>query len=453
MYKGGVNMADIKFSVIVLSHNNNHIKLVIQSILPQLAAGDEIIIVDDHSEEKYLNELKNYALPNNISVLNAYKYGNRSHSRNLGARNSVNQILLFIDGDIVLTDTALNVLRHAHTYRLEGAFIGPKHNIHYDELHFKLFSGMDNYIELLQTPGGCKLLAESYLSPDERESFFCDPNNRKFFWMHYYTGASSIRKDIFDRCGGFDESFTTWGSEDIDLGYRMSRYCEIGFIKDFHSFHIPHNRDVFDIETTNMQNTLKMLEKYKTWEFEVLYSFNGNPDILKSFYNIVNQMRTIALSPIEEIENSDGLIINTVSQKYPYGNIIIKASSKYEHNHLLGLAMPYPSHYFEEVCISDQIFIYPPLVTSRILQEALRVGKNTYIQKTTDVIRIDWNQKLFFPATTSNYRIAYRSDDIMDFHFEEEADKIKVLSALPENVMRSPKFLESRYDGACDTMD
>lgn len=436
-------MKNINFSIIVLSKNNEYIKLVLDNIISQLEVNDEIIVVDDHSEKTYLQCLESYTSNKNIKLVKAKKIGNRSHNRNIGARYAEKDILLFVDGDMVLIDNALSILRYAHSYRTEEAFIGPKHNIHYDKIHFELFSGIKNYIDMLSTPTGRKQISEDFFSKDEREDFFNDKSNKRFFWMHYYTGASSVSNNIFKKCGGFDENFTAWGSEDVDLGYRINQYCDIGFLNDFHSFHIPHNRDAFAIETSNMYNTLQMLEKYKTWEFEVLYAFNGNPNIHKSFNNIIQQMRTLSLTHINNIGRNNCLIINTISKEYPNGNITTYKENSSKSLPLLGLAIPIPSMSFDIVCISENIFIYPPIVTSRIIQEALRISKNVYIQKTDNDIRIDWNGKIFFPFQSTNHKIAYRSEDTMDYSFESVGDKIKVLPQIPENVLRSPKFWEN----------
>ena len=443
------------FSIIILSHNNKYIDLVLHSVIKQADIKDEIIVVDDHSEKEYFILLSKMAAQHNLKLLNSVKIGNRSHNRNLGAKYSHNDILLFLDGDIILMDHALAVLRNAHMKREERAFIGPKHNIHYDELHFQLHSGIDNYIELLQTFSGQRQLASNYFIQDEREDFFEDVHNRDFFWMHYYTGASSVEREVFEQCGGFDESFDQWGSEDVDLGYRIHFISEIGFLKDFHSFHIPHRRNAFGIETTNMENILKMLQKYQSWEFEVLYSFNGNPLIHKSIYYIVNQMRTLSLSNISEknCDSNSCMIINTISKENPNGSILVKTEKSWKRLTQLGLALAYPSKAFDEVCISEHVFTYPPIIVSRILQEAVRVGKNVYIRKMPDCIRINWSANAFIPLPLSNYRVAYHSDDTMDFCFHEENSVIKVLPALPQNIMRSPIFLESKYASSDDKED
>ena len=51
-------MLMINFSFIILFHNNSHTDIVIDAIKEQMIEGDEIIIVNDHSEKSYLSVLK-----------------------------------------------------------------------------------------------------------------------------------------------------------------------------------------------------------------------------------------------------------------------------------------------------------------------------------------------------------------------------------------------------------
>ena len=419
--------------------------MVINRILEETCEDDEIIVVDDHSEENYFKDLVQYATKKQIIIKRADKYSNRSNARNIGAKYASKDVLVFFDGDIIINDNSIRELRKAHTHRCECAFIGPKHYIHLDKIHFELYSGLSNYIEMLNTPYGRKLIMERLDSRDEREDFYNLSDMKDYFWMHYYTGACSVEREIFIKCGGFDETFTTWGSEDVDLGYRISKYGRIGFLSDFHSFHIPHNRDVFSIETTNMHNTLKMLTKYKTWEFEAIYAFNSNPQIIKSFLSVISQMRYLDLPEIYSDPGAD-LIINALNKKHPKG-IIVEVSKNVNISHpLLGLAMPFSTKYFKKVCIVDTVFIYPMQIVSRIIQEALRVGNNVYIKRTNCDIRVNWTGKVNFPPMSANHKISYRSDDIMDYCFILQENHINIEPALPENVFRHPIFWENTHE-------
>jgi glycosyltransferase involved in cell wall biosynthesis len=66
-------------SVIFLCHNNPHIKLCLDAAHGMMADGDEIIVVDDHSEQATLETLR--SLQDKITLIHSHKKGNRSHNR------------------------------------------------------------------------------------------------------------------------------------------------------------------------------------------------------------------------------------------------------------------------------------------------------------------------------------------------------------------------------------
>ena len=90
-------------SVIILSHNNKGISICLQAVLDQLCQNDEVIVVDDHSEQAFWDkELSAYQKHQRVRICQALlKRGNRSYNRNLGAQQSKKDILLFLDGDMI----------------------------------------------------------------------------------------------------------------------------------------------------------------------------------------------------------------------------------------------------------------------------------------------------------------------------------------------------------------
>lgn len=423
-------------SVIILSSNNPHIAISIDSVASQLQQDDEIIVVDDHSDEDIIRKLNEYRSDGKIKLLYAEKHGNRAYNRNLGAKKARNDILFFMDGDIVMYDYSMEDLRKAHEQLEEIAFIGPKFCIHYSDIHFKLYSNIENYIELLQTPFGRKQLVSNPLFKDERSGFWNIPEYRQFFWLNYYTGASSVSRDIFLKTGGFDESFETWGSEDVDLGYRINQCGKIGFLPRMIAFHIPHPRNIISIETTNFENILFMLKKYKSWEFEVIHSFSAHPDILISFYNIINQMRLLALKEIDIIQTPKTAFLDVISSQNPNGKMtVFDGEGKQSVMQWIGITTTFGNNTFDVVYISDSIFIYPPIVTSRIIQEMLRIGEKVLIVPCQNNIRINWQDKFFIPEYHSNSRIRYNSDDLMDYHFCDVNGMLEIHSVIPKKYM------------------
>lgn len=276
-------------SVIVLSSNNAGISIVINSIISQLDVDDEIIIVDDHSKKSIIDELHLFR-HNNLIIINSSVKGNRSLNRNLGASEANNDILIFIDGDMVLDSFAINEFKIAHKNRIECAFVGQTHATRYSEDALYFYSGLDNYLDIISSDKGKKSIFNNKMFTDKRVTFFAKKELIEYYWLLYFSGVCSVEKNIFIEVGGFDESFTHWGAEDVDLGYRISKIGKIGFIENAHSLHIPHKRDIFEIEKSNKLNIEKLYNKYQTWEWELLNSFRITPDLLNSVITIKRQL-------------------------------------------------------------------------------------------------------------------------------------------------------------------
>ena len=49
------------------------------------------------------------------------------------------------------------------------------------------------------------------------------PSRKRLSWLYFLTGNASVRRDDLVRVGGFDESFTGYGHEDFELGYRLQK--------------------------------------------------------------------------------------------------------------------------------------------------------------------------------------------------------------------------------------
>lgn len=426
---------DQSVSIIFLCHNNSHIDISIDSAYEQLDADDEIIIVDDHSDRETRDILNKYSGYSQITLLNATKVANRSCNRNMGAFHAQNSILVFLDGDMVLGNNSIQEIKNGHCTRPERAFIGQKHGIHYDNIQMRLYSSMPNYIQLLKTKEGRDQLSNNPLFFDDRSKHFEDSTTENYRWTCYYTGLCSVDKDIFDQVEGFDENFKQWGSEDVDFGYRISKICKIGFLNNLHGFHIPHMRDILKNESTNLINIQYMQDKYKTWEFEIMQSFYGYGRF-PAFEAVIARMRLLLLSDTVPAMENNSLLIDVISQAHPNGWICIMDCTLEKINSFLGLAIPVKKTQFHTAYVSDHIFIYPTVLTCRILQEALRVAEQVYIFPTPDSVRIPWDfEKILLPQVAKQH-LYYEANDLLNFIFcSAENDLIKVTSIRTANYL------------------
>jgi GT2 family glycosyltransferase len=123
-------------------------------------------------------------------------------ARNLGVREASGDLLLFLDDDIV-ADPQLIAEHAASQHGPEQAAVLGHVRLPWSKPASAWQQAMAEHAELFQSFN------------------FSDPTNVPF--THFYTCNLSVQKSLFASLGGFDESFTSSGFEDIELGYRLSK--------------------------------------------------------------------------------------------------------------------------------------------------------------------------------------------------------------------------------------
>ncbi len=174
---------------------------VIPSLLRQDVRAEryEIVVADSLSTDgtaSYLADtVKEYPRLRHVPG----PYTGRAMARNAGVSAARGAIVLFTDADILAaTDLVSRHLeRHAAGDRL--AVVGQELQV----------SSLEEYERLRAHPA-----ERRPLHPDSR---------RRLSWLYFLTGNASVRKDELDRVHGFDEEFTGYGHEDLELGYRLQQ--------------------------------------------------------------------------------------------------------------------------------------------------------------------------------------------------------------------------------------
>jgi len=179
-------------SVVIPTHNRWPMLCdAIGSVLGQSYEGFEVIVVDDGSQDKTLENLKRYGLP--LRVISQSRRGVAA-ARNLGARSSHGKYLAFLDSDDLWRPRKLEVqvafmeerpgLQICQTEEIwirRGVRVNPKSRHH--------------------KPSGDIFRASLDLC-------LVSPS------------AVMMTRELFERVGGFDESFTV--CEDYDLWLRVA---------------------------------------------------------------------------------------------------------------------------------------------------------------------------------------------------------------------------------------
>jgi len=154
----------------------------------------EVIVVDDGSSDRTLVWLaENQANLPHVKVIEQNHQG-AACARNLGVANAVGDTIIFIDSDLVVTETFLQ--SHANAL-VQGAA---------DLQSDRLFT----YGAVINTNNFDAPTAEPYKITDFSAAYFA-------------TGNVAISRKWLEEAGLFDTGFQLYGWEDLELGVRLKK--------------------------------------------------------------------------------------------------------------------------------------------------------------------------------------------------------------------------------------
>ncbi len=213
-----------EISVVVPTYNRLE---TLEYVLPTLLAQDlapsefEVLVCDSNSTDGTAAFLARAQTEHaNVRYLPS-AYSGRAAARNAGIRAAAGEVVLFNDSDIFASpDLLAQHLRH-HRARRNVAVVGL-------EVQVKDF---DDYAYKRDHP--------------EARGFLHKPTRKRLPWLYFLTGNASVRREDLLRVGCFDESFTGYGHEDLELGYRLE-HAGVAILYEpkavnYHCQDIPHD--------------------------------------------------------------------------------------------------------------------------------------------------------------------------------------------------------------------
>lgn len=270
-----------------LSEKKNCIEIALRILLNQTLKTFEVVIVDNATNDDTLSGLSQlYDLFSKrrveVNMVRCEERGNKCLARNMGAKSAKNEILVFMDDDIVVTtNKALEFIsktlqRHqfacgARRYWTILFWDGEK------ALSESRASRLDYLKSITHLPSGIK-----------RGSGMRDLN--EFTWLACF---GAVWKDDFLEIGGFDVNYSGWGRHDMDLMLRLlvKGSSFVNLFDKISTIHLNHKVIKQDLQKKH-QNISYYMEKEKTLGFgfkpnhlfgvyegdgeEVLIKKNGN---------------------------------------------------------------------------------------------------------------------------------------------------------------------------------
>jgi len=187
-------------SVVIPTYNRlETLRVVVPALLANTLSAEryEIVVADSNSNDGTAEFLAGIGAehPNVRHVPGAYS--GRAMARNAGIAAAAGEIVLFTDSDIIASPELLE--RHLDHHRTQRgvAVVGMELQV----------ESLADYERLRDVPA-----VRRPLHPERR---------RRLSWLYFLTGNASVRKSDLERVGCFDQNFTGYGHEDLELGYRL----------------------------------------------------------------------------------------------------------------------------------------------------------------------------------------------------------------------------------------
>lgn len=189
-------------SVVVPTYNRvDTLRVVLPALLEQTLPKEEyeIVLADSRSDDGTAEYLASLAAGERLRHIPG-SYSGRAAARNAGIAAARAPLVLFTDADIIASPDLL-------------------------ERHVAGHAAADRRVAIV----GCELQVKSlddYRMQRDRAQTrkpLHPTNRRRLSWLYFLTGNASARREDLLAVGGFDEDFTGYGHEDLELGYRLQK--------------------------------------------------------------------------------------------------------------------------------------------------------------------------------------------------------------------------------------
>ncbi len=198
-------MSALEISVVMPTYNRiDTLREVLPTLLDQTlpARSYEIVIADSNSTDGTAQFVAGLQAHDGERIRYVPgPYGGRGAARNAGIEAARAPVVLFTDADILASPTLLQ--RHAAGH---AAAAGQRIAVVGCELQVR---SLDDYRTQRDRP--------------ETRRPLHPPTRRRLSWLYFLTGNASVRRDDLLHVGCFDDQFTGYGHEDLELGYRLEK--------------------------------------------------------------------------------------------------------------------------------------------------------------------------------------------------------------------------------------
>lgn len=187
----------MKISVIVTNFNGiNLLKKYFEGVINMSKEAEEIIFTDDASTDESVNYIKSLQLKyKKIKIITHKKNVGFGENTNYAVKKAKGDLVVLLNSDIKPHENYIkNTLKHFKDPKVFGVGFSEVQHTNWARIYWK-----DGY---LQHEAGTKNINKTHITA----------------WLS--GGSSIIRKEYYQKLGGFDPVYAPFYSEDLDLGLR-----------------------------------------------------------------------------------------------------------------------------------------------------------------------------------------------------------------------------------------
>lgn len=373
----------------------------------------EVVVADDGSADDSEQVAAEFRDRLTIRYLYQEDKGYRvAKARNMGAATASAPILLFLDGGTLAgPDLLAGHLRSHAEHRPDPgspacgpAVIGYTYGYRpYDPTPglaeaFAVLSPQQVYERYLGDP----LFRDS--RHEELDKLGFDLNGVKMPWLFFWTMNVSVHVGDYAVAGGFDERFSSWGGEDLELGYRLHQRG-VPFVSDIRPWavEIPHERDRPGSIVSNKRNALQILMTHADPAVELFWTLLTRDyvifpaeDAYRDLLDWMDQVTDLDVQP-EVDRGTAGLPAGTRVAIFGSGASVpdhglrgalvdfdsrllakVPVDGRFTTHHGLGLRTSLPDRAFDRVVITSRLSRLWPQWGEAIRAEAARIGASVH---------------------------------------------------------------------------
>ncbi len=177
----------------------------------------EVVVVDDGSPEPLARPR---STPLDVKVVRQEDRGfGLARARNTGVRAAAHDIVVFLDGDMLPEAGWLAAHARWHHEVSDAVTLGLWDRVPVDGIDAEMIRNRPGTLKELFEGRKGAVVDREWLESDLSRTD--DLTSRADDSFHVVAGGNlGVRREFYELVGGFDESFTQWGGEDTEFGYR-----------------------------------------------------------------------------------------------------------------------------------------------------------------------------------------------------------------------------------------